>query len=88
MIDRLTAHPASTATLKPFNVHSLPHAISIMENVHVLQALGVRIAQHRYVARWPEVETGVQEMDRRVSVRTVGRASTATYARRMTPVTH
>ena len=88
MIDRLTAHPASTATLKPFNVHSSPHAISMMVNVHALLALGVKIAQHRYVALWPEVETGAQEMDRSVSVRRVGRALTATYAKRMTPVTH
>ena len=88
MIDRLTAHPASTATLKPFNVHSMPRAISIMVNVHVLQALEVRIARHLYVALWPGVETGAQEMDRSVSVRRVGRELTATYARRMTHVTH
>ena len=88
MIDRLNVHLASTATLKPFNVHSSPHAISIMVNVHVLQALGVRIAQHLYVALWPGVETGAQEMDRSVSVRRVGRALIATYARRMTHVTY
>ena len=86
-IDHQTARPALTATSKPFNVHNLLHAINIMANVHALRDLGVRIAQRRYVALWPAVETGPQESDRHVNARRVGRASTATYARQMVHVT-
>ena len=82
MTDPTTAHPASTAILKPSNVLSLERATSTTANARAPLGLEATTAPNRYAAPLLRVRTGRCGKAMTANVQTAGVVSTAMSAKR------